>query len=119
MDQRSIADVTVLRPSGRIDLDTTPPLQQRLLPLVEPTGAKVVVDFSEVSYISSSGLRALMLGAKAASRGEGRLVVCNLNPNVAEIFRISRFHMVVEVQPDLAAALAALSPAAAAAHRGS
>ena len=118
MDQQSIADVVVLRPVGRIDLDTTPPLQDRLLPLAEAPGTKVVVDFAGVTYISSSGLRALMLGAKAAKAGQGRLVVCNLNANVAEIFRISRFHLVVEVQADLAAALATLSPAAAAAHRG-
>lgn len=118
MDRQSIADVTVLRPTGRIDFDTTPPLQDRLLPLVELPGAKVIVDFAEVSYISSSGLRALMLGAKAAKSGQGRLVVCNLNPNVAEIFRISRFHLVVEVHADLAAALATLSPDAVAAYRG-
>ena len=45
-------------------------------------------------------------------------MVCCLNPNVAEIFRISRFHLVVEVHADLASALDVLSPAAAAAHRG-
>jgi len=118
MEQQSIADVTVLRPAGRIDFDTTPPLQDRLLPLAEMPGAKVVVDFAGVTYISSSGLRALMLGAKAAKARQGRLVVCNLNQNVAEIFRISRFHLVVEVHADLASALGALSPAAAAAHRG-
>lgn len=117
MDQRSIADVTVLSPAGRVDLDTTPPLQDCLLPLTQVTGAKVVVDFAGVSYISSSGLRALMLGAKAAKAAQGRLVVCCLNPAVAEIFRISRFHLVVEVQSDLATALAALSSSAAAAHR--
>jgi anti-sigma B factor antagonist len=118
MDRQSIADVTVLRPTGRIDLDTTPPLQDSLLPLAEQPGAKIVVDFHEVTYISSSGLRALMLAAKAAKKGQGRLVVCCLNPNVAEIFRISRFHLVVEVHADLASALDVLSPAAAAAHRG-
>ncbi|WP_119419938.1 STAS domain-containing protein [Desertibaculum subflavum] len=117
MDQRSIADVTVLSPTGRIDLDTTPPLQDCLLPLTQVASAKVVVDFAGVSYISSSGLRALMLGAKAARAAQGRLVVCCLNPAVAEIFRISRFHLVVEVQNDLAAALAALSSSAAAAYR--
>ncbi|HXN13953.1 MAG TPA: STAS domain-containing protein [Candidatus Acidoferrales bacterium] len=105
--ERRDGDILILSPAGRIDNDTSPAFQTRLLAALAP-GAAVLVDFSSVQYISSAGLRALMMGSKQAKASKGRLAVAALGPVVKEIFEISRFSMVVEVFGTTADALAAL-----------
>lgn len=99
-------DVVVLGPVGRINNDTSPEFQSRLLGCVG-SGA-VLVDLSRVEYISSAGLRALMMASKQSKAVNGRLAVAALTPVVKEIFTISRFSYVVAVYETAADALAAL-----------
>jgi anti-anti-sigma factor len=70
--------------------------QDRLLVAARAGAADVVVDFSEVAYISSAGLRALMAASKAKPK-ERRIAVAALNSIVEEIFAISRFAEVIPV----------------------
>ena len=77
--------------------------------------AGVVLDFAQVEYISSVGLRVLMVAARQLRERSAPLAIAALQPVVAEIFAISRFDRVLAVHPDVAAALAAASPAALAA----
>ena len=105
--ERRDGNILVLRPVGRIDNDTSPDFQSRLLGGLTD-GAAVLVDFSAVEYISSAGLRALMMGSKQSKTANGKLAVAALGPVVKEIFEISRFSMVVEVFGTTADALAAL-----------
>jgi anti-anti-sigma factor len=74
-----------------------------------------VIDLGAVEYISSVGLRVLMLASKQVKAQGGALAVADLQPVVREIFEISRFNLVLEVFPTLREALAKLSPAALAA----
>jgi anti-anti-sigma factor len=101
-------DVVVLGPMGRINNDTSPEFQTRLLNCVGAPQARVLVDLSGVDYISSAGLRALMMASKQSKVGNGRLAVAGLNSIVKEIFTISRFSYVVAVYDSVADALAAL-----------
>ena len=105
--ERRDGNILVLRPVGRIDNDTSPDFQSRLLSGLT-AGATVLVDFSAVEYISSAGLRALMMGSKQSKAANGKLAVAALGPVVKEIFEISRFAMVVQVFDTPADALAAL-----------
>jgi hypothetical protein len=79
----------------------------------------LVVDLGGVEYISSVGLRVLMLAAKEMRARKARVAAAAMQPIVAEIFAISRFDSVYEVFPALRDALAALSPQAAAAFDAS
>jgi anti-sigma B factor antagonist len=108
INERREGDIVVLGPVGRLNNDTSPEFQSRLLGSVSAVGAKVLVDFSRVDYISSAGLRALMAAAKASKAGGGRLAVTGLNAVVKEIFTISRFSYVVNVFETMAEALLAL-----------
>ena len=71
-----------------------------------------MLDLGGVEYISSVGLRVLMLASKQAKAQGGSLAVTDLQPVVREIFEISRFNLVLEVFPTLREALAKLSPSA-------
>ena len=70
-----------------------------------PFGDRVVLDLSGVEYISSVGLRVLMLASKQAKAQGCALGVCGLQPVVREIFEISRFNLVLPVFPTLREAL--------------
>lgn len=115
------ADVVVATPSGRVDHASAASFEQLLLPLVADAGerkAGVVLDFGGVAYISSVGLRVLMVAAKQM-RGTGApIVVAAPQPVVAEIFAISRFDHVLEIVPSVRDALARLSLPALAAYDG-
>jgi anti-sigma B factor antagonist len=95
-EQRN-GDVVVLGPVGRIDNDTSPDFQAKLLNSVGSAGARVLINLSGVDYVSSAGLRALMMAAKQSKATAGKLAVTGLGPVVKEIFTISRFSFVVQV----------------------
>ena len=109
---RKLDDVVLAVPVGQIDHPNAQQLQQALAPtLDDPSAAKtaLVLDFTRVDYISSMGLRVLMVAAKQMRSRSARIAVASLQPVVAEIFDIARFSHVVEVFPSVRDALQALS----------
>ena len=112
LSERKTNNATVLAPAGRIDMATADQFRDRLIPLVTTAGeskGSVVLDFSEVDYISSAGLRVLMLAAKQAKAAGAGIAVASLQPLVNEIFQISRFDKVLPCHSGVTEALAALS----------
>jgi anti-sigma B factor antagonist len=98
---------TVLTPIGRIDQNSAESFQQGLQPHLTACtkeGSPLVLDFSGVDYISSVGLRVLMLAARQAKAQGGRIGIAALQPIVREVFEISRFHLVLPVFEDVASA---------------
>lgn len=113
--EKVCGSVTVLCPSGRIDAAHSEAFQVRLVAAVGRSAAHVVVDMSQVSYISSVGLRALMVAAKQTKATGGKLAVAGLQPIVQEIFEISRFSFVVKIFASVREGIAWMSSDAAAA----
>ncbi len=117
---RQVADTVIARPTGRIDHLGAKPFETALMPLVSEAAARhgaLVLDFSGVEYISSVGLRVLMVAAKQMREHQTPLLVAALQGVVAEIFAISRFDRVLVVTATLDDALARCSPEALAIHR--
>ena len=112
------ADVVVAAATGRIDFAGAQALEAALAPALEPGSAirGVVVDLSRVDYISSVGLRVLMLAAKQSKSQGGAIAVVALQPVVKEIFEISKFTLVIPCFTGVRDALAELSPSALAAY---
>ena len=111
-------DTVVLSPTGRINHASSDGFSGALKPHLERCAEgkdRVVLDLSGLEYISSAGLRVLMLARKQAQSQGGTLVVAALGPMLREIFEISRFSAVFDVYPSVRDALAAISPAALAA----
>jgi len=109
---RQYADVIVATPVGRIDHTNAEALRQALAPLLGDADAKgrtLVLDFSNVEYISSVGLRVLMMAAKQARTCHANIAVAALQPVVQEIFDISRFMHVVDVFASVRDAIAGSS----------
>jgi anti-anti-sigma factor len=117
---RQVADATIAMPAGRIDHRSAAAFEAALTPLVEAAVAAkgaLVLDFSGIEYISSVGLRVLMIAAKKMREREAPLLVTALRSVVAEIFAISRFDRILTVTATLDEAMALCSAAALAQHR--
>jgi anti-anti-sigma factor len=114
------ADVLVATANGRIDFAGAQVLEGALAPALAQDGPVrgIVIDLAGVDYISSVGLRVLMVAAKAMRARKASIAVASLQPVVAEIFEISRFHHVVDVRGSVRDAIAAVSPEALAAYDG-
>ena len=112
---RNYGTARVLAPKGRLDHDNCEAFQADLRPHAEACareGSALVLDFSGMEYVSSAGLRCLMIAARETKGRAGRILVAAMQPVVAEIFQISRFNLVLEVFPTLRDALASVSPQA-------
>ncbi len=116
---RQFANVAVAAPVGRIDHAGAAAFEQSLSPLLAQAGAGkggVVLDFGGVEYISSVGLRVLMIAAKQMKGHGARLILAAPQPVVAEILSISRFDRVLEMAPTVRKALEWISGSALAAY---
>ena len=112
------ADAVVVQVSGRLDQDSCEAFSgpmSRLVDAAAREGNVVVLDLSGLEYVSSAGLRCLMLASRQAKAQHGRIVAAALQPMVAEIFEISHFNLVFQVFPTVREALGAVSARALAA----
>ena len=101
-------DVLVVAVEGRIDSTTSKQLED-VLPERVQASRRVLLDMSDVQYVSSAGLRVLLRAAKAA-RGTGHdLVLAGLLPQVHEVFQVIGFDSLFRIVHDRAAAMAALT----------
>ena len=116
---RQFANVAVAEVAGRIDHAGAAAFEQSLSPLLAGSGSSkggVVLDFGGVEYISSVGLRVLMIAAKEMKGHGARIILAAPQPVVAEILAISRFDRVLEMAPTVRRALEWLSAPALAAY---
>ncbi|MCC6134095.1 MAG: STAS domain-containing protein [Candidatus Contendobacter sp.] len=99
-------NITILKPVGRLDSLSCREFETRLLAALDDNQA-VAVDCAALDYISSAGLRVLLVAAKR-NRAGGRLALAELRDNVREVFEISGFSAIFVIHPTVAAAVAAL-----------
>lgn len=99
--------VLLVTAAGRLDSNSAGELEAVLPPRVQAND-KVVLDLAGVPYVSSAGLRVLLMGAKAARAKGHRLVLTGLSPSVREVFDISGFSSIFTIEADVDAALAGL-----------
>lgn len=82
---------------GRVDTNTSPQLQQAILSAFQKS-KDIVIDFLNVSYISSAGLRALLIGQKTALSKGGSMRLTNLSDVVMNILEVSGFVNILKIE---------------------
>ena len=92
---------TVLAVTGKIDTLTAPELQNRLLALVGKGTPGLALDLGGVAYVSSAGIRAVMVGLKAQRAKSGELIFCGLNENLQTLFDITGLTGLVKIFPSV------------------
>jgi anti-anti-sigma factor len=96
--QQHLESTIVVHVMGPVDSNTAPQLQEPLLRAAEaPTGA-VELDLAEVSYMSSAGLRVIVLAAKTLQKRGERLRLVNVPPQIYNILNLAGFTSFIDIK---------------------
>lgn len=98
--------ITIVYAAGRLDFGNAKNFQSTMESLFEAGEKAIVVDCSELEYISSAGLRVFLICARLASKTTVGFAVCSLSPLVKDVFDISGFGNIMPICSDLESALA-------------
>ncbi len=102
--------VWLIQAGGRLDALAVPELETALHQVLDLGAVSVIVDLAEASYISSSGLKAIVSTWRALRTRGGTLVLAGLGPRLREIFEMVGFTQIFEIYDTLAEARARLKP---------
>ncbi|GAB6041643.1 STAS domain-containing protein [Endothiovibrio diazotrophicus] len=95
----------LLTPEGRLDSNTSQAFEKRVMERIEGGDLRLVIDFSQLDYISSAGLRVLLMTAKRLKPAGGALALCGMRDHIREVFELSGFLPILTVVADTEAAL--------------
>ena len=114
------ADCRVVVIAGRIDHTNSDRFLEQLQEMAGGVkgGGGMLADLSKLEFITSAGLRALLMADRQVKSGEGRMVVCGIEGVVKEVFRISKFDALLNVVDTAAEGVAQISSAASEAYSG-
>ncbi|MDE0161892.1 MAG: STAS domain-containing protein [Acidimicrobiaceae bacterium] len=99
----------IARANGRIDSSNSREFHSSLEAAIDKDDPAVVLDFEAVSYISSAGMRVILLTAKSLQSSGVRFVLCSMNESIREVFKISGFDKIIPIHGSQSEALAAVS----------
>ncbi len=102
-------DVRVVPVQGRIDATAAPALATIVRETADAGGRRIILDLSGVTFLSSSGLRILLMLARELKASNGELRLCALQPAVAEVFALTGFTQIFTIHRTREEALAALT----------
>jgi len=111
MSDDALSDVVddgriIVRVHGKLDVVACKAFEARLAAHVEAPQPLMVLDFADCGYVSSAGLRSILIAAKRCKANATTLVLAGMNPTVREVFRVSGFDRMLDIEPDVETALA-------------
>ena len=89
----------VVTADGRVDGTNARDFQSALETVIEASDQAVILDMERLTYISSAGLRVILLAAKSLQRKEATLSICSLSDPIREIFSVSGFDQIINAHP--------------------
>jgi anti-sigma B factor antagonist len=84
--------------SGRLDTPSAVSAQQEITPLLENADKEIILDCSNLEYISSSGLRLLLTIRKEAAAKGGKVIVKDINDDIKKVFMMTGFFNLFEIK---------------------
>jgi anti-anti-sigma factor len=94
---RKEGGTAVVTVKGRIDAVTAPEFESGLLALLAGGDVTVLINFGELEYISSAGLRSILTVAKQLKAKNGKLLFTGLQGPVKDVFKISGFGSIFSI----------------------
>ncbi len=96
----------VVVPAGRLDSNHATGFEKTVTDYVRNGERRIVIDLSQIDYISSAGLRVVLMLVKQLKSSNGSLVLCGMKPSIKEVFDISGFSKILQIRGTRAEALA-------------
>ena len=106
--QERDGDVVIVRLSGRLDSSAASAAEEQLSAALVGAPPRVAIDMSGLAYISSAGLRVLLVLAKKVQQQKGKVALGGLAANVREVFSATGFDSIFTIAADPASAVAAV-----------
>ncbi len=100
----------VVRPMGRIDVESAPALRDSLKQIADTSPTLIVVDLDNVDFIDSSGLSALVSGLKATRQAGGSICLSRPHPQALTALRLTLLDRVFPIFPSVEEALEQMNP---------
>lgn len=98
IETRESQDIQIVAFEGNLDTNTSPEAESKINELIDAGKQKLLVNFEQLNFISSAGLRVLLATVKKLNASGGELRICSLNPTVQEVFDISGFVTILSVK---------------------
>ncbi len=102
-------NVLIVAVNGRLDAVTAPEYETKIRGVIDAGHTRLVIDFAKLEYISSAGLRGLLLTAKLLKAQSGQICLANPDGNVKSVFDMSGFSALFKMADSLDAALSQLA----------
>ena len=109
IEERTEGTAVVVSLNGRLDGMTAPDLEARVAAIVERGDVRLVLECGQMGYVSSAGLRVLLVSARKCQQGGGKLAMAALQPECRAVMEMSGFHAIIECHESNEAALAAVA----------
>jgi anti-sigma B factor antagonist len=92
-------NIVILALNGRLDTLNHSILENEMNLLFEKMQKDIILDCQDLDYVSSSGLRILLKALNQVKTLHGRFSICNLQPQIIKVFKISGFDHLFEIFP--------------------
>ena len=109
IEEQKQGSQVILAVKGRLDGITAPGLEERIASMVERSNHDIVLDCSGMDYVSSAGLRAVLISARACQQKGGKLVICDLTETCKTAMEATGFLTIIAYFDNRDAALASKS----------
>lgn len=97
VSERQERDVMVLHMDGRLDAATSPLIERKVDAFIEAGQRKFILNFEQVDYLSSAGMRFLLSVTKKLDQLEGKMVLASVSPEVMEVMRMAGFDRLLHI----------------------
>jgi anti-sigma B factor antagonist len=83
--------INIFKLNGRLDSNTSQGFEKKIFQAIDDGSKNMIIDFKNLEYISSAGLRVILKATKALKREEGKMMLCDMQDYVKEVFEIAGF----------------------------
>ncbi len=83
--------ISIFKLNGRLDSNTSQGFEKKIFDAISVGSKNMIIDFNDLDYISSAGLRVILKATKALNREEGKIMLCAMQDYVKEVFEIAGF----------------------------
>lgn len=98
--EEKLNDILICKTEGEININTSPELRKAFDEYIQRGIKKVLFDFSQISYIDSSGLATLIELLQRLNKSGGKLNICNVSEKIKNIFEVTKLHKLFKIYED-------------------
>jgi anti-anti-sigma factor len=95
--QEENGDVVIIRVSGRLDATSSPILERQVMALIDAGKNLLVMNFANVEYLSSAGMRLLLAATKKLKSQDGKILISSVMDNVMEVIKMAGFDHILHL----------------------